>query len=292
MSTEIMREKLYELTLYLKDIKCAPVMAAEDICLVATDGDLFTEELRAQVLVNEIVDRYRVAVSGDVRKDLCFHIIQFIQSEIKFIEYYCKLSKVIAKTKADIKILNELTSRKNKSTNSRMHLLHSTRSRLTRAFPIMFIRCLDDALTRMLYDRKTGWLVDVPAVSNTYFSTSEFISLVLVKQCALKYIANETGTSFDNTTNVYENESEESPTDSGKNLKCLHNSIKSRKFDIGLVLLKRVPFKFEHIKLLCNLSCGIHASVFASPHKYRISSDKRRVSNKRRNYKSCAYYNK
>ena len=47
MSTEIMREKLYELTLYLKDIKCAPVMAAEDICLVATDGDLFTEELRA-----------------------------------------------------------------------------------------------------------------------------------------------------------------------------------------------------------------------------------------------------
>ena len=27
---------------------------------------LFTEELRAQVLVNEIVDRYRVAVSGDV----------------------------------------------------------------------------------------------------------------------------------------------------------------------------------------------------------------------------------
>ena len=112
-----------------------------------------------------------------------------------------------------MKIVNKLTSLRIKAAMNAPAIFKN----ITRMFPIMFIRCLEDILTRMLYGRKMCWLVEVPAVRDTYFNI-KFIILMLVKH------NNGTAESFDDTIHVYQNESEGAPPDSSKNLECLHLS--------------------------------------------------------------------
>ena len=160
---------------------------------VAYDGQLFRKEIRHDTLFKELKEMYESLEVGNLSKEICYEVLNFVMTQRDDINSYYFLKSDIDKNDRD-RIKKMFTN--NKTMAKRGQLQFHSEERMMKCIPAMLFRCIDTVLQNLLRDRKRGSFAKNDIVNNV-FTLYDHIKLVVTKRVVMTFLIEKAGVSVE-----------------------------------------------------------------------------------------------